>query len=272
MDKHVLLTDILEILRKEAHSDDNVYFTVFRELSENGSLVNYSKNKNGVFFNMASFDSEKLKKLKNSLENYIQNKALIDSYESSRSGIISDINKNIYHPKDSSSDLKETLKSKILSTTLDSTLKTDLLHVNKNEPTSKETPFKSNYAKNKLCEKRIKEFKDDGGLTCLVPKYKPSKGIYEKIWRNMYSSSCSTVKTLKEEDPVMFTRKNSIAEDDELELFEETLEEENDFGSEMSFKNDDDEACDTVENDSFDKEIERELFGDDSDTDEKLKI
>jgi hypothetical protein len=272
-EKQNLANEILEIIKKESDSDKNIFFIIFKVLTDNGERKNYSNNKNGVFFNMMSVETDTLYFLKQTLQDYIKNRQSSVDYELKRADTISEIDKAIYHPRDSSSFIKETMKESVLSTSIkdqdtiisetsvsdNNNSKTQ----NENEDTKEPKKYKNgNYKKGIYCEKRLKAFKDDGGLACLTLKEKPMKGVYAKIWKSMYSNANNNKVSNKDEEIPVKSRKNSVISEDEDPVVSDYDDHIAETSSIVSYEN----AAEDDEPD-YDKALEIELFGEDSDID-----
>lgn len=268
-EKQILSNEILDIIRKEADSDENIFFIIFKVLTDNGERKNYSSNKNGVFFNMMAIQTETLVFLRKTLEDYIKNKQNSVKYEISRTDTISMIQNEVYHPRDSSSFLKETMKEHILSTSIKDpeslTVQDNLRENNSVDDTETKKYKNGNYKKGIYCEKRLKAFKDDGGLSCLSIKEKPLKGVYSRLWKSMYSNAQNNnTRGSSKEEISRKTRSNSIVSDEEIQsdydIPYEEIQEQDDASSVVSYENAPDE-----DDQAYDKDLELELFGEDSD-------
>lgn len=268
-EKQYLSNEILDIIKKESDSDENIFFIIFKILTDNGERKNYSSNKNGVFFNMMAIQTETLLFLKKTLQDYIKNKQNSVKYELQRSDTLSTIKNEVYHPRDSSSFLKETMKENILSTSIKDN--ENLLTNSKfkestfNDDVESKKYNNGDYKKGVYCEKRLRAYKDDGGLSCLTIKDKPLKGVYARIWRSMYSNSQNNnAKSSTKEEPYRKSRSNSIASDEDIhsdyDIQEGEIHDQDEASSVVSYENvpeEDDQV--------YDKDLELELFGEDSD-------
>ena len=62
--------ETLQNILNNNKGDTKLYKIIFNNLSDNNNIKNYTDNRNGIFFNMNNFDSEKIKNLFNKKNTY----------------------------------------------------------------------------------------------------------------------------------------------------------------------------------------------------------
>jgi len=100
--------EILNILEKQT-GDKNLYILIFNILTNDNSLINYTANKNGIWFNLNSIEDSIINLLKNKIDFYLDTKLTNSIVEDSRMADIMEMKKTI------NNSYKKELKEYIIS-------------------------------------------------------------------------------------------------------------------------------------------------------------
>lgn len=223
------IKNILQLV-EENKSDSQLYYTIFKVLTENGKHKNFSSNKNGVFFNMNAFDEKALEKLSICISRFLDSKKKNEYIEERRTKTLNVLSATIQTPKECRNEILTILDNNEFSTSIMEGVENELCEVSEIQDNliKKDTPAR--------IKKNIK------------PKI--LKGVYERIYRNINNRVTLPLKKEKEDDEDLpFILEKEDQEQDTIELSDDdidpietplTKEEEKElFGSSSEEDNDD---------------------------------
>lgn len=247
------LQEIVNVVNNNK-GDITLYRIIFNVLTDTNSIKNYTNNNNGIFFNMNSFDSDKIKSLYNNIHSYIDNKNELEKIESNRENIMKELSKSI------DNSYKTELK--------------DLLDSNKKNKSTLSTHIgiDSNLV-DTVMEKTSLKKKNNQRMKKSIENYqKPViyKGPYERIKRilNQSKSTRTSKNTSIEESDRLYDSEESVSVG-EGSVYnsgsESDLETEPEEDLEPVYESDQEpESSKTKQVENIDDDM-KDLFGSDSD-------
>lgn len=190
----------------ENNRDKNLYKVVFDTLTKMNTLNNYSHNKNGIYFNLGSFEKKEIDELQYILDKWIDLKDKNEKLEFERKDMIEKLSASLVEQKDVNVKpvCKDTKKEKII----------------------------------RKKEYNVDNYEEDTKNRIFS---KPKKGVYARLYNSMYSkvTQVRPVSKEPEADTEMDVEKESICGEQE-ELFGDSDYDEKDlFGEETDDENND---------------------------------